>query len=103
MLYLGQIIYGSAPIARKLVDNCSQPNSNLTTLKISSSLAQFTNTHVVQSHEHMVQILRMLEFNVNNAGDDQPNSPKQAMYHTNWPKLKEAIQVEYDSLIENET
>ncbi len=53
-LYPGQIIYGSDPISRKLVDNLSQPNPNLTTSEIPSSLAQFTSTCVAQSHIHLV-------------------------------------------------
>ena len=102
-LYPGQIIYGSAPISRKLVDNPSQPNPSLTTPETPSSLARFTSNRVAQSHIHMVHTLRMLESNVNNEGDDEPNSLKQAMHRADWPKWKEAMQVEYDSLIENET
>ncbi len=79
-LYPGQIIYSSALVLRKLVDNPSQSNPNLTTLKTLSSLARFTSTCVAQSHIHMVYTLRMLESNVNNEGDDEPNSLKQAMH-----------------------
>ncbi len=50
----------------------------------------------------MVYTLRMLEFNINNEGDNKSNSLKQAMYHINWPKWKEALQVKYDSLIKND-
>ncbi len=38
-----------------------------------------------------------------NEGDDEPNSLNQAMHRTDWLKWKEAIQPEYDSLIENDT
>lgn len=39
-----------------------------------------------QSHIHMVQTLRMLETNVDNEGDDEPNTLKQAMYRSDWLK-----------------
>ena len=102
-LYPGQITYGSAPISRRLVDNPTQPNLNPNTPETPSSLAQFTSTRVAQSHIHMVQTLRMLESNLDNEGDDEPNSLNQAMHRTDWLKWKEAMQAEYDSLIENET
>ena len=51
----------------------------------------------------MVQTLRMLESNLENERDDKPNSLKQAMHRSNWPKWKKAMQAEYDFLIENET
>ena len=45
----------------------------------------------------------MLESNVDNKGDDQPNILKQTMRRSDWPKWNEAMQAEYDSFIENET
>lgn len=51
----------------------------------------------------MVQTLRMLEANIANEGDDEPDTLKQAKHCSDWPKWKEAMQAEYDSLIENET
>lgn len=73
-LYSSQIIYGFTLISRKLVNNTPQPNLNPNIIEIPSSLAQFINTHIAQSQIHMVSTLRMLEFNVDNEGDDKPNS-----------------------------
>ncbi len=102
-LYPGQITYGSAPISRRLVDKPTQSNLNPNTPEISSSLARFTSTRVAQSRIQMVQILRMLESNIDNEGDIEPNSLNQAMHRTDWLKWKEALQAKYDSIIENET
>ncbi len=51
----------------------------------------------------MVQTLRMLESNVDNKRYDEPNSLNQAIHHTDWFRWKDAIKVEYDSLIEKKT
>ncbi len=45
----------------------------------------------------------MFESNLVNKEDDKPNTVKQAIRHPDWPKWREAIQAEYDPLIENET
>lgn len=82
MLYHGQIIYGFVPVSRKFVDNLSQPNPNLTTLETLSNLAQFTSTWVAQFHIYIVYKLRILELNVNNERDNEPNSLKQAIHYT---------------------
>ncbi len=58
---------------------------------------------MAQSHIHMLQTLRMLESNVDNEGDDEPISLNQTMHLTDLLKWKEAIQAEYNSLIENKT
>lgn len=47
--------------------------------------------------------MRILESNVDNEGDNKPNSVNQAMHHTDWLKWKEAMQAKYNSLIKNET
>ena len=85
-LYPGQITYGSAPISRKLVDNPSQPSSNPASPDTPSSLAQFTSTRTAQSNVHMVQTLRMLESNIDNKGDDERNTLKQAIRRPDWLK-----------------
>ena len=51
----------------------------------------------------MVQTLRMLEANIDKKGDDESGILKEAIYRSDWPKWKEAMQAKYDSLIENET
>ena len=102
-LYPGQITYGSTPISSKLLDTPRHSDENPDINDTSSSLARFTSTRTSQSHVHMVQILRMLEANIANEGDDEPGTLKQAMNCSDWPKWKEAMQAEYDSLIENET
>ncbi len=51
----------------------------------------------------MVQTLRMLESNLDNKGDSKPNTMKQAICCCDWPKWREAMQTEYDSLIKNKT
>ncbi len=45
----------------------------------------------------------MSESNVDNERDDKPNTVKQAMRRLDGLKWREAMQAEYDSLIENET
>lgn len=82
ILYSSQISYGSTPISKKLLDNPNQLNPNLAIPEISSSLVQFTSIYVAQSHIHIVQILRILESNMNNKGDDKPNILKQAMHYS---------------------
>ena len=103
IFYSGQVTYGSAPISKRLLEKPSQPNPNLATPETPSNLARFTNTRVAQSHVYMVQTLRMLESNVDNKGDDEPNTLKQAMHCSDWHKWKEVMQIEYDSLIKNKT
>ena len=103
VLYPGQITYGSTPISSRLLDTPRQSDQNPNNGDMPSSLARFTSTRVPQSHVHMVQTLRMLEANIDNEGDDEPSTLKQAMHCSDWPKWKEAMQAEYDSLIENET
>ncbi len=44
----------------------------------------------------------MWESILDNAGDDKANTVKQAIIRPDWLKWREAIQVEYDFLIENE-
>ena len=44
--YPGQILYGSAPISRKLLDNPGQPSLNPASPDIPSSLAQFAKTRI---------------------------------------------------------
>ena len=51
----------------------------------------------------MIQTLKMLEANMDNEGNNEPSTLKQAMQRPNCPKWKEAIQAKYNSLIENET
>ena len=51
----------------------------------------------------MVETLRILAVNFDNKSDDEPDTLKQAMRYSNWPKWKEAMQAEYNSLVENET
>ncbi len=62
-----------------------------------------TSTRTAQSNDYMVQTLIMLESNLDNKGDDKPNTFKQAIRRLDWLKWREAMQVEYDSLIKNET
>lgn len=47
----------------------------------------------------MIYTLRMLKFDVNNEGNNEPLLLKKAMHYTDWPKWKDVIQVKYDSLI----
>ena len=85
-LYPGQITYCSSPISRKLLDNRSQPSLNSDSPDTFSSLAQFTSTRTAKSNVHMVQTLRMLESNVDNERDDEPNTLKQALRRPDWLK-----------------
>ena len=62
--YPGQIIYGSAPIPRKLLDNSSQPNLNLASPDTASSLGHLTSTRIVQSNIYMVQTFKTLLSNI---------------------------------------
>ncbi len=103
ILFPGQISYDSALISRELLNDTSQPDSNLENLDASSSSARCTSTCAAKSHAHLVQTLRMLESNIDNEGQYEPGTLKQAMCCSDWPKEKKAMQAEYDSLMENET
>ncbi len=103
ILFPGQISYGSAPISRQLLNDNSQPDSNLESLDASSSSARFTSTCAAKSHAHFVQTLRMLESNIDNKRQDEPDTLKQAICCSYWPEWKKPMQAEYDSLIQNET
>ena len=74
-LYPGQITYGSTAISSRLLGAPGHPDESLDSRDTSSNLAQFASTRVPQSHIHMVQTLRMLEANIDNEGDDEPNTP----------------------------
>lgn len=45
----------------------------------------------------------MLESNIDNKRNDEPNIFKQAICHFDWSKWKKAIQIKNDSFIENKT
>ncbi len=79
ILFPEQISYGSSPISRELLKDTPQTDSNLESLDASSSSARFTSTHVAKPHAHLVQILRMLESNIDNEGQDEPGTLKQAI------------------------
>ncbi len=51
----------------------------------------------------MIQTVRMLEANVDNKSDDEPNTLKQAVRRSDWLKLKKSMQAKFNSLINNET
>ena len=102
-LYPSQITYGTTTKSSRHPDAPKQPNKTFNSREAPPNLARFTTTRVPQSYIHMVQILRMLAANVDNKGDDEPDTLKQAMRRSDWPKWKEAMQAEYDSLMENET
>ena len=103
VLYSGQITYGDNLISSRSVNFPTKPTKDPNIADESSSLAKFTSTCVPQSHIHIVQTLRKLEANIDNEGDDEPNTLKQAIRRPDWPKWKEAMQAQYASLIENET
>ncbi len=89
--FSGQITYGSAPILRKLLDHPGQPRLNPARPDILSSLVQFASTRIAQSHVQMVQTLRMLESNLDNEGNDKPNTIKPAIRRLDWTKWREAM------------
>lgn len=43
----------------------------------------------------------MLESNIDNKGNNEPNTLKQAMCYSDWSKQKKTMQVKYNPLIEN--
>ena len=102
-LYLGQITYGTTTKSSRPPNAPKQPNKTFNSREAPLNFARFTNTRIPQSHIHMVQTLRMLVANVDNKGDDEPDTLKQAIRYSDWPKWKEAMQAKYDSLMENET
>lgn len=51
----------------------------------------------------MIQTLKILEVNINNENDNEPNTLKPAIHWSDQLKQKETMQVEYNSLIENKT
>ena len=54
-------------------------------------------------YEHMVIVLAMLTTSADNADTNEPFTLKQAQVSLHWPKFKNVMQQEYDSLIENNT
>lgn len=86
MLYLGQIAYGTTAKSSRLPDAPKQLSEIFNSRKTPLNLARFTSIRVPQSHIHMVQTLKMLVAKVDNKGNDEPDTPKQAMRRSDWPK-----------------
>lgn len=78
--YSSQITYDSTPISKRLLNNSSQSYPNLAIPKTIFSLAQFIGTCVSQSHVYIIQILKILKFNIDNKRDDKPNTCKEIIY-----------------------
>lgn len=57
----------------------------------SSSSANFVSSSTAKSHEHMVQVLRMLSSNMDNGGANEPASLKETMARNDWPEWKMAM------------
>ncbi len=70
----------------KLLDNPSQSSFNVPSPDTLSSLTHFISTQTAQSKVHIVQTLRILESNIDNEGDDEPNTLKQAIRRPDWLK-----------------
>ncbi len=85
-LYSDQITHSSTKISSRVSNISVHPDQNLDSRDMSSSLARFASTCVLQLHIHMIQNFRMLEANVDNAGDDEPDILKQAIFCSDWPK-----------------
>ena len=71
--------YSANLISSRSVNSPTKPTQDPNITDEPSSLAQFTSTRVPQSHIHIVQTLRKLEANIDNKGDDEPNTLKQAI------------------------
>lgn len=82
-LYSGRINYDSTAISNR---SFRQLDQNFYSKDIPFSLARFTSTRVSQSYIHIVQTLKILEANIDNEGNDELGSLKQAMRHYDWPK-----------------
>lgn len=76
--------------------NKTLPKANLLTSKFSAS-------QVPKSHQHMVKVLAMLAEGSDTTDSDEPSSLKEAMKRPDWQNWKNAMTVEYSSLMENET
>lgn len=76
--------------------NKTLPKANLLTSKFSAS-------QVPKSHQHMVKVLAMLAEGSDTTDSDEPSSLKEAMKRPDWQNWKNAMSVEYSSLMENET
>lgn len=81
--YLGYITYGATQIFHKLLNIPKKLDKNFDTNDISFNLARFINTCILQSHIHMVSILKMLNANFDNKGNNESNILKQAICHLN--------------------
>ncbi len=96
-LFSGQIAYGSSP----LPEADSQDKEGLSGRDQKS--ANYVSTRAAKSYPYMVRVLCMLSSNVDNEGPDEPASLKEAMARHDWPQWKKAIEIEYNSLMENGT
>lgn len=76
MFYPGQINYSSTTISSKLLNAFKHLDQNLDIKDTFSSLTRFISICVPQSHIHMVQTLRILEANVDNKSNNEPNTLK---------------------------
>ncbi len=86
VLYPGSITYGANLISSRSVNSPTKPTQDPNITDEPSSLAQFASTCVPQSHINIVQTLGKLEVNIDNEGDDEPNTLKQAIRRTDWLK-----------------
>lgn len=85
-------------------DDYYDPTKPISRLAAASKTPKDANIlRTPKSHRHMVQVLTMLSNGIDDAGDDEPQSLKEAMKSSSWPHWLEAMKIELKSLIENET
>lgn len=64
------------------------PKVSIKTLEVgqSNNFTNFVSSHMAKIYKHIVQVLCMLNFNIDNKGIDEPASLKKAMAQHDWPK-----------------
>ena len=63
----------------------------------------FRSNQVPNSHKHMVRVLATLARGEDVEGPDEPRTLKEAMLSSGWEHWKKAMEIEYKSLMDNET
>ena len=96
ILYPGQVANRSGPLPQAADSQAKFTGSQ-------QKSANFVSSHTAKSHEYMVRVLQTLSANVDNEGSDEPATLKEAISRRDWPEWKEAMESEYNSLIENGT
>ena len=95
------------PDYKKLSDvNTKRVSAILGELEALIPKSNFRSTKVAKSHIHMMRVLHALVTGETlglGIAYDEPRTYKEAKALPDWPRWKEAMEVEHDSLVENKT